>query len=243
MGQPAVEVPSGHPLYWRFEERVRERIDAGEWTVGTPIPSERELSLEFGQSRGTTRKALDRLVAEGVLRKEPRRGTYVAEPKTILEGLTLRGFSAQAREAGASPASRLLRFDRVLPSAQLASQLEVPNTQLVYLIERLRSVDSTAVALHQSYVPMNLAPDLEREHLAERSLYEVLASQYQLAIGHAHETLEPSLATDYESIVLGVRAGAPMLLLNVRVLSLDGRPLEVVKIVFRGDRITLRQEI
>lgn len=243
MGHPALERAPGQPLYSRFEELVRERIEAGDWLPGTLIPSERELSSEFRLSRATTRKALDRLVAEGVLRKEPRRGTFVAEPKTVFDALTLRGFSAQALEAGASPASRLLRFERVVPSAQVAARLEVPTSQLVYLIERLRTVNGIPVALHQSYLPMHLAPDLQHEDLEKRSLYEILASRYQLAVGHAQETLESSLATEYESVVLSVPAGAPMLLLNIRLSSLDGRPLEVVKVAFRGDRVTLRQEI
>ncbi len=210
---------------------------------GSIIPSERELSAEFGLSRATTRKALDRLVAAGLLRKEPRRGTFIAEPKTVFEALTLRGFSAQALEAGASPASRLLRFERVVPPVQVASRLEVAGTQLVYLIERLRTVDDVVVALHQSYVPMNLAPNLRQEDLERRSLYEVLASRHSIGVGHAEETLESSLATEYQALVLGVSPGAPMLLLNIRLSTLDGRPLEVVKVTFRGDRVTLRQEI
>lgn len=243
MGRPALARVPGQPLYSRFEELVRERIDSGEWPTGTGIPSERELSAEFGLSRATTRKALDRLVAEGLLRKEPRRGTFVAEPKTVFEALTLRGFSAQALEAGASPASRLLRFERVLPPAQVSARLKISGTQLVYLIERLRTVDGVAVALHQSYVPINLAPALQQEDLETRSLYEVLASRYGIGIGHARETLESSLATEYEAVVLGVSPGAPMLLLNIRLSTPDGRPLEVVKVTFRGDRVTLRQEI
>lgn len=233
---------SDEPLYSRFEELVRERIDAGEWPIGSSIPSERDLSLEFNLSRTTTRKALDRLVAEGVLRKEPRRGTFVAQPKTVFDALTLRGFSAQALEAGASPASRLLRFDRVLPSAQIADRLGIPATQLVYLIERLRTVNDVPVALHQSYVPMNLVPTLQESDLRSSSLYELL-SRLGIVVGHAQETLESSLATEYERSLLGVPPGAPMLLLNIRLSTSDGRPLEVVKVSFRGDRITLRQEI
>ncbi len=243
MSRSALARIPGQPLYSRFEELVRERIDAGEWLPGSMIPSERELSAEFALSRATTRKALDRIVAAGLLRKEPRRGTFVAEPKTIFEALTLRGFSAQALEAGASPASRLLRFERVVPPNQVAARLEIPGTQLVYLIERLRTVDDVLVALHQSWIPMNLVPNLRQDDLETRSLYEILASSHGIGIGHAQETLESSLATEYEAAVLGVSPGAPMLLLNIRLSRLDGRPLEVVKVTFRGDRVTLRQEI
>jgi len=113
----------------------------------------------------------------------------------------------------------------------------------VYLIERLRTVDGQPVALHQSFLPINLAPDLLQSDLEQQSLYAILASQYDLTVGHAQETLESALATDYEAVVLGTQPGAPMLLLNIRLSATDGRPLEVVKVAFRGDRVTLRQEI
>ena len=216
--------------------------NSGEWRPGTAIPSERDLCAEFRLSRATARKALDRLVADGVLERVPRRGTFVSEPKTVFDALTLRGFSAQALETGASPASRLLRFERILPSQRVAERLDLPPTQLVYLIERLRTVNDVPVALHQSYVPINLAPALTEADLIKSSLYEVLA-RFGITVGHAQETLESSLATEYENVLLGAPTGAPMLLLNIRLFMSDGRPIELVKVSFRGDRITLRQEI
>jgi GntR family transcriptional regulator len=129
-----------------------------------------------------------------------------------------------------------------LPSAQVAQRLEIPPTQLVFLIERLRTVNEVPVALHQSFVPMDLAPSLQESDLLASSLYELLA-RHGIAVGRAQETLESALATEYESVLLGVPAGSPMLLLNIRLSTSDGRPLEVVKVSFRGDRITLRQEI
>lgn len=233
---------SDEPLYTRFEELVRERIESGEWQPERRIPSERELSTEFGLSRATTRKALERLVADGILRKVPRRGTFVSQPKTVFEALTLRGFSAQTLEAGASPSSRLLRFERIMPPPQVTQRLEISPTQLVYLIERLRTVNDVPVALHQSYVPMDLAPFLKESDLLANSLYELLG-HHAITVGRARETLESSLATEYEAVLLGVPPGAPMLLLNIRLSTSDGRPLELVKVSFRGDRITLRQEI
>jgi GntR family transcriptional regulator len=233
----------GQPLYTQLEELVRERIESGEWSPGTVLPSERELSSQFGLSRMTTRKALDRLVRQGLLRRQQRRGTFVEEPKASFEALTLGGFTQQALAAGASPSSRLLRFERVLPGPGIAHRLGIPTSQLVYLIERLRIVNESPVALHQSHIPMNIAPDLEQSDLEKQSLYDVLLSCCGLRVGHAEETLQSALATEYEARLLHVAPGAPMLLLDIRLSTIDGRPMEAVKVIFRGDRVTLRQEI
>lgn len=230
-------------LYSQLEELIRERIDSGQWPPDTRIPSERELAAEFELSRTTTRRAIERLVRDGLLRKEPRRGTFVEEPKATVEALSLQGFSAQILRMGASPASRLLQFERLAPSARMQEALEIAEEQLVYAIERLRMVNGQPVALHKSYLPERLAPGLTRHHLKDRSLYDVLESDHGVKVVRAEETLQSSSATEYEAAVLGVEPGAPMLLLNIVLSSGMGQPVEVVRAIFRGDRIRLRYEI
>jgi len=232
-----------HAIYARLEEQIRDRIESGEWPAGTRLPPERELGRAFGTSRVTTRKALNRLIAQGVLRSVPRRGTFVAKPKSNFVALTLHGFTRQAIEAGASPTTTLLRFERIVPSAQVAQRLGVSPTQLVYLIERLRIVDGTPIALHQSFIPMNLVPALERAHLERDSLYQILESMYGLTVAHAEETLQSGLATEYEAALLGTAVGVPTLLLNIRLTAQDGKVMEVVRVTFRGDRVMLTQEL
>lgn len=234
--------PSGS-LYAQLEERIRERIDSGEWAPGTLIPSERELAATFGLSRTTTRRAIGRLERDGLLRREPRRGTYVEEPKATVEALSLQGFSAQILHMGASPASRLLQFERIVPSASVRSDLEIEPGDLVYAIERLRMVNDQPVALHKSYLSESLAPGLDAGQLENRSLYDVLESEYGVKVVRAEETLQSTSATQYEAAVLGVEPGAPMLLLNILLRSSHGEPVEVVRAIFRGDRIRLRYEI
>lgn len=43
------------PIYIQIEEELKRRIDWGEYIVGEPITSERELSVIFGVSRMTVR--------------------------------------------------------------------------------------------------------------------------------------------------------------------------------------------
>jgi GntR family transcriptional regulator len=235
--------PAPQAMYARLEEQIRERIESGEWPAGTRIPPERDLSRAFGTSRVTTRKALNRLIVQGLLRSVPRRGTFVANAKSNFVALTLRGFTRQAMEAGASPKTTLLRFERIVPNSQVAQRLGIPPTQLVYLIERLRIVDGTPIALHQSFIPMNLAPALERADLERDSLYQILESSYDLRVAHADETLQSGLATEYEAALLGTPVGVPTLLLNIRLASEGGKVMEVVRVTFRGDRVMLTQEL
>lgn len=74
------------------------------------------------------------------------------------------------------------------------------------------------------------------EMAAAGSLYRILVEKFHIIPTEADETLEVTLATPEEAALLEIATGAP-LLLNERVLfSQERRPVEYVKILYRGDR-------
>lgn len=53
--------------YERIAAALRQRLDAGEFAAGSPLPSESELMAEYGVSRNTARRAYQQLVEVGVV--------------------------------------------------------------------------------------------------------------------------------------------------------------------------------
>ncbi len=58
--------------------QLLDMIFSGEWKEGYQIPSETELSTQFGVSRGPVREALQRLNAMGVIISQQGRGSFVS---------------------------------------------------------------------------------------------------------------------------------------------------------------------
>jgi DNA-binding GntR family transcriptional regulator len=70
---------SSPTLAERSAELIRERILAGDFASGDRLV-EAKVAEQLGISRGPLREALKQLAAEGLVREEPRRGTFVATP-------------------------------------------------------------------------------------------------------------------------------------------------------------------
>lgn len=58
---------------------IKKAINAGKYQVDTKIPSENQLSAQYGVSRQTVRKAISRLIDEGYLYSRHGSGTFVAK--------------------------------------------------------------------------------------------------------------------------------------------------------------------
>jgi len=70
-------------------EKIKELISSGEFTAGSRLPTERELTQKFGVSRSSLREAVRALALVGVLESRVGDGTYVTtlEPDLLLTGI------------------------------------------------------------------------------------------------------------------------------------------------------------
>ncbi|MBV6697600.1 GntR family transcriptional regulator [Kitasatospora aureofaciens] len=72
--------PPNTPLYRRLARQLQERIDAGAYPAGARLPSEPELSAEFGVNRLTVRQAVAELERAAVVEIRRGVGTFVRPP-------------------------------------------------------------------------------------------------------------------------------------------------------------------
>ena len=68
------------PLYHRIRDTLHAEIAAHKWRPGEPLPTEAELAKSHGASIGTVRKAVDSLVAAGVVERLQGKGTFIRRP-------------------------------------------------------------------------------------------------------------------------------------------------------------------
>jgi GntR family transcriptional regulator len=224
------------PLYYQLAEWIRGRVQAGELQPGAQLPSERDLSEQAGVSRMTARQAVAYLVREGTLVVRPGVGTFVAEPKLTYDALHLLSFTEETIRRGGAVASRVLEQAIVVPPAAVAAGLELVPGRTAVKIARLRLFEDLPLLLETIFIPTALCPGLEHEDLSAQSLYGLLEQRFGLRLKRARQTLEATVANEYECKLFGVEPGTAMILLEGVTYLEQGRPVEYFKAVYRGDR-------
>jgi GntR family transcriptional regulator len=204
--------------YAAIAAQIEAAIANGELAPGDRLPPERALADEHRVSRMTVRHALQQLESRGLLRRAIGRsgGSFVAQPKLERDLGTFSGLSEQLARQGVTAGAR------VLSARPARGGIE---------IVRVRLADGEPFALERSTFPERFAYLLGQD--LTRSLYELLGDDAPV---RAVERIEPTLADDDEATALGVRAGAPLLLVDRLAYDTTGEIVETARDVFRGDR-------
>ncbi len=233
MSTAAGESLRREPKYYTVKRHLLDIIES--LPPGTPVPTERELTVRLGTSRTTVRQALGELVGDGRVVRRQGSGTFVAEPK-LSWPLQVSSFTAQASAPGYVPSTRLLESRKVRADDRIAGLLQLAPGSWIYRLERLRLVNDAPMAVETSHLPAARFPGLTTRLRSASSLYAVLAEHYGVAPATAEQTIETAAASPREAELLDTDTGAPMLVLARHSFDAGGVPLEWVRSFYRGDR-------
>lgn len=221
------------PLYIQIDEELRGSIESGELGPLAQVPSEAELAERFGVSRMTARKALDRLVGDGMLFRQPGKGTFVAPPK-IAHGPSMGlSFSAAMRGQGLHVSTKVLETGLVRAPSSVARALGLQAGSQAVFIRRLRYLDDAPVAIHLSYLPSRLSVLIEADLTG--SLSDLLAG-VGARVERADDVIEAVLATGEEAALLHVAEGSPLVFIRGTAYSSSNEPVRYSEALYPGER-------
>lgn len=228
------------PLWIQAVNLINEEIAAGVLKPGTRLPPERELCQQLGISRVTLRKALTKLVGDGVLRPSHGRGWYVAQTGATKEWPnSLESFSETAKRMGLEASSMVLRAEERTANLDEAERLMIAPGTPIFKLERVRLLGGMPIALDTTEIALQLAPDLGGVDFTTASLYDELAKREIVPL-RAEAIIESQEAESDLAELLDLDVGKPLLVMRQVALDQSERPLFASTIKYAGDRYRLR---
>jgi GntR family transcriptional regulator len=215
--------------YIEIADDLQRRIGDGEFAPGGVLPSEHDLTAAYEASRVTIRKALEALRAEGLIDVRQGFGWFVASDPLRQSLGRLSTIESQLAESGVDTERRVLDFAFVDAPGAVAAAL---GKGRVLQVRRLNLADGAPFARVTVWCPERLGSSLSRNDVERSPFYELLPVE----LGGATQTIGASAASTDDAELLGVPAGAPVLVCRRVTSDVDGDPVLVSEHVFAAHR-------
>ncbi len=223
----------------RAADLIRAAI--GDGSMVDRLPAEEDLAQRFGVNRHTVRRAIAALAADGLVRAERGRGTFINGPVPRLSyavGPRTR-FSENVLSQSRRPAGRLIRSDRVRSDAETAALLEVAAGTLLHRLDSLHVADGVPLSVATSWLSAERFPGIVGRYAESGSITEALRQEgiEDYRRRETRITAERLSAADAEHLA----ASPDGLVLVARAVDVDlaGRPIQVLRTRFHADRMEL----
>lgn len=230
------------PLYIQLKEILRQQIEEGKFKSDHPIPSERSLCGKYNISRITVRQAISEMINEGMLYRKQGKGTFVARRK-VNQGLTrIVNFTRTVLDLGMKPSTKVISNEIIPADIQMVKTLEIPITSQILKLSLLGMGNDEPLVLYESYFPLALgrkmaekAAKKEKEG-ASFSTYDLYGDLRSVFPGMVNQTFEAITADDHLTSLMNVKKGAAIFMITSVFMTMDHRPLEFRRAMYRGDR-------
>ncbi|WP_265516808.1 GntR family transcriptional regulator [Nitratireductor luteus] len=213
------------PLYEMVDSVIRKRLVENDYPPGSMLPSEIQLAKELGVSQGTVRRALDGLVAEGLVNRRQGLGTFVSEMEDRRSLFLF--FNMIAHDGRQEmPAARLISAEDGQASEEEARKLAVTPGAPVRRLLRIRLFRETPTIVERVVVSESVLPGLGRDSTPPDHLFRHYETRYKVTVVEADESLRAVAATAEEARLLEIAPGAPLLEVDRVAFAIGRRPVE-----------------
>ncbi|MEK4510916.1 trehalose operon repressor [Paenibacillus sp. FSL K6-2524] len=176
-------------IYLQIYNDYSDKIQKGQLVPGTKLPSENDITVEYGTSRETVRKALNLLVQYGYIHKVRGKGSYVLDIGRMDFPITgLISFKQMSKKFGWNTKTHVDEVKRVPANAEVARQLHIPANEPVWRVTRAREIEGERIILDKDYFLSSIVEQLSEE-IASHSIYEYLEGVLQLKISYAKKEI------------------------------------------------------
>ena len=233
------------PLYFQLYSLLKSGILDGSFSNGSQLPTEGQLSVDFGVSRITSKRALDELAREGLVERHRGRGTHVTH-ETLTEPMhaPMVGLLQEIESIGQNSTASVLQCRMKRPPGKVRQLLGLDEDQKILHLRRVRHYDQTRFGYYSSWTRSVDLPEDPGvfEHTPRMSYFRSKG----LKVSFIKQSLTACAANAEAAGALGVERGAA--LLSLTRLAFQNRypedyPVDYLRVLYHPQRFEYRIDL
>jgi len=214
--------------YQEVKQKITEDLVRGRYPTGQALPAEKDLAKELDVSIGTLRKAVDELVAEGIVVRRQGRGTYVAEHDA--KRLLYYFFHIVRWDADKKtyPRVETASFESGQASKEESLKLAIKEGTPIWRIVTRLYLEDECVMIDHIALDKKRFKNLTRNDFDKRvgSIYQLYQMRYGQSVVKTKERLRAGLAGRQMSAWLKLNPDSPVLHIRRVALNIQDEPIE-----------------
>lgn len=239
------------PKYHQIYLVLREQLQEGRFVGG--LPGEFALMQQFSVARVTVRRALAQLAAEGLISREPGRGTRPVgregraakeerDPLSVQKTAHLSGLLENLISVSLNTTVRVLEASEVAANEAVAEALQLAVGDPVQKAVRVRFTREGPLSHITTWVPQALARGFGKRELAKKPIL-MLLEESGVRVGGAHQTISAKLADAQVACHLGVAVGSALLAVRRLIHDEHDKPVQWLHGLYRPDRYEYQMQL
>lgn len=228
--------------YIQLASLFRQRIESGEWDVGTRIPTVKELADQCGVATMTIRQALDIIEKEGLIERYRAKGTFVVEQpkrdlwcevKTDWTGLLI------ARD---NAVIEILSDERGAQLPRHEGNIGNPAPSYRHL-RRKHTRDGQAFLLADVYVDERVCDLIPEENYTKVTAMRLIADLPGQTVVNANQVVTIGAADLDTSTQLNISIGEPVARVLRMAVNQNGDIIMLANGIYRGDMMKIEVKL
>ena len=237
------------PKYHQIYLVLREQLQDGKFAQG--VPSELALMQQFSVARVTVRRALAQLAQEGLISREPGRGTRALPPRGATKGKPAGSKSQQAQltgllenlvTMGLRTTVKVLSVQHLPAPEEVAMALQLKAGDVVQKAQRVRHTKEGPLSHITTWVPETIARNFGRKELAQKPIL-MLLEESGVKVGRAEQSISAKLADASMAQHLDVALGSALLAVSRLIYDTDDKPIQWLHGLYRPDRYEYHMQL
>ncbi len=229
----------------RAAEEIENYIVINQLQPHDRLPSERKFSEMLGINRITFREAIKRLENEHLLYSLKGSGTYIAPHKLRTSTGVNFSFHSYCNANGYKNSSKVLNLYRTTGTPFICQKLNIPTGSSIYVLKRIRYIDSNPAMLETTHIAESLCPGLNQFDFdkGHPSLFELLSNEYHIYPQKTSYSLGMTYADTDTSLHLNLKKGSPLFYFNVTTSTGSNQVIEYCQTLKRMDFFGINSDL